>query len=172
MAKEIKLKVKKLNPNAIIPTRGTEKSSGLDLFSLKRHVLASNNIVAIETGIAIELPKNHFGLIAERSGFSLTNGLVLKAGVIDEDYRGEIKVILQNASDYPVTIPAGQKFAQLLILPNILVEVIDTDKELSETERGTAGFGSTDSTPLTIVSNGLAGPGTVTPTTTLHIKNK
>ena len=172
MAKEIKLKVKKLNPNAIIPTRGTEKSSGLDLYSLKRHVLASNNVVPIETGIAIELPKNHFGLIAERSGFSLTNGLVLKAGVIDEDYRGEIKVILQNASDYPFTIDAGQKFAQLLILPNILVEIVDTDKELSKTERGTAGFGSTDGPALTLVSDGTVGPGTISPSVPLSIKNK
>lgn len=140
--RNISLKIKKLVPTAVIPTRGTEKSVGLDLYSIKRYVIASNNIVAIETGISLEIPKGYFGLIAERSGFSLANGLSLKAGVIDEDYRGEVKIIMQNSSDYPVTISSGSKIAQLLLLPAVYADIDEVDK-LTDTDRGAAGFGST-----------------------------
>jgi len=141
--KKLTLKVKKLVPNAVVPSKAYDLDAGLDLTIIKKEVMSSNTIRACSTGIALEIPEGYYGQVKERGGFSLENTLTLKAGVVDAAYRGEVKVIFQNTGDYPVTIPAGTKVAQLVLhaVPMVDVEVVT---ELTESDRGTKGFGSSD----------------------------
>ena len=137
------LKVKRLSKEAVLPTKSYKYAAGFDLYALKAEKIAANGIKAISTGIAVEIPIGFYGQIFERSGFSLKSTLTRKAGVIDSDYRGEIKVIMQNSGAYPETVEAGQKFAQLVILPIPTLQVEEVE-ELSNTDRGEKGFGSSD----------------------------
>lgn len=137
------LKFKKLRKEAKSPEKGTPFAAGIDLFSSVKVRLNSNNVVKIPTGIAFEIPEGFFGKIEERSGFSSQNTLVLKAGVIDSDYRGEILLVFQNCGDAPIVVDAGTKLAQMTLHPVPSVTIEETD-ELNETVRGTDGFGSTD----------------------------
>lgn len=144
--KILEIKFKKLNKEAILPTKATPTDAGLDLYAIKRKKIASNNVVAIETGIAMELPIGYYAQIFERSGYSLNNTLKIKAGVVDNGYRGEIKVIMQNCGDYPVEILPKTKIAQIVLLPVPEIEVLEVE-ELSDTTRGEKGFGSSDNQP-------------------------
>ena len=94
----------------------------------------------VSTGIAIQLPEGCYGQIAPRSGLSM-KGIDVGAGVIDEDYRGEIKVLLRNSSDEEVRLDSSERIAQLLVLPVMYPEVV-TGEPLESTERGDKGFGS------------------------------
>lgn len=143
--KKLTLKVKKLVPSAVVPSKAYDSDAGLDLTIIKKETISSNTIRACSTGIALEIPGGYYGQVNERSGFSLENTLTLKAGVVDSAYRGEVKVIFQNTGDYPVTIPAGTKIAQLVlhVVPVINVEVVN---ELTDSDRGVKGFGSSDKT--------------------------
>ena len=139
------LKVKLLRDNAKPPHRAHELDAGLDLFSAQdTFTLAPHCKGAVVTGVAVEIPPNHVGLVFVRSsiGFNLNTTLSNSVGVIDSDYRGEISVSLTNHGKKSVTINEGDKFAQLVIAPVLLpdVEVVD---ELSDTVRGEGGFGST-----------------------------
>lgn len=140
--------IKKLNPNAIIPTRGSAFAAGYDLYA---HLPSNTTIeikphetVKIGTGIAISLPDHTFGAIAARSGLATKQGLAPanKLGIIDEDYRGEIIVALHNHSNETRYIENGDRIAQLIVIPYIPVnlEIVD---ELEQTDRGDGGFGST-----------------------------
>jgi len=135
------LKVKKLRSDAFLPVRKREGDAGLDLYSVEEVVLKPNEWVAVPTGIAVEIPKGHFGLIKDRSGLALKHALHCLAGVVDENYRGEVKVVLINLGRKEVKLPKGTRIAQLLIVPYLRVEVEEV-KELSDTERGEKGFGS------------------------------
>ncbi len=136
------IKVKKLDNSAILPIKGSEKAAGYDLCSNENFILSAGERKAIGTGIALAIPIGHYGRIAPRSGLAFKNGLDVLAGVIDEDYRGEIKVILLNTSDSNFTSYKGDRIAQLIIEtishPEVQ-EVIDLD----ETIRADGGFGST-----------------------------
>lgn len=105
-----------------------------------------NSIITINTGLSFEIPEGYVGIIKERSGFAFQYRILVKGGVIDSDYRGEIKIIIENVSDYPIIIDARTSVAQILILelPSVILVDVDADEELSDTERGTAGFGSTN----------------------------
>lgn len=141
----MKIKIKKLNGKAVIPTYGTEYSAGADLYNLDTPVAVPSHATAlIHTGIAVEIPEGYCGLIFARSGLATKRGLAPanKVGVIDADYRGEIMVALHNHTESEAVVEAGERVAQLAIVPFLKAEYELSD-ELSDTVRGAGGFGST-----------------------------
>lgn len=140
------MKIKKLNEKATIPTRGSERAAGYDLYAcLDEAVLIKpHETVKVGVGIAIELPENTFGGIFARSGISTKEGLrpANCVGVVDEDFRGEVTVAVHNDNKEDRIVTNGEKIAQLLVVPYISVDLEEVD-ELSTTERGTNGFNST-----------------------------
>lgn len=140
------VKIKKLSSNATIPIIGTNNSAGYDLVACidKDIIIQPNEIILVPTGIAIEIPNGYFGMVCSRSGLACKYGIyILNApGIIDSDYRGEIKCILHNCSNNAFILKNGTKMAQLLIMKHEIVNWIETDN-LSDTNRGTNGFGST-----------------------------
>lgn len=138
------MRVKKLHPDAVIPIRATEGSVGYDLCSLDKITIAGHGTRAcIPTGISLVIPNGCYGRIAPRSGLAFKFGINVGAGVIDPDYRGEIKVILFNHGENDFVINQGDKIAQLILEKVETPEVIEVES-LDETERGENGFGSTD----------------------------
>ena len=141
-----KINIKKLDPRAITPTYGSEFAAGADLYALTDQEVTINpsETVLIHTGISMEIPQGFGGFIFARSGLASKKGLAPanKVGVIDADYRGEIMVALHNHSAVPVQITSGERIAQLVIMPFEAAEFIECE-ELSETVRGSGGFGST-----------------------------
>lgn len=144
----MKVNIKKLSGKAIIPSYGSECAAGADLYACidDEVTLNPHETALIPTGIALELPVGYVGLIYARSGLATKKGLAPanKVGVIDCDYRGEIKVSLHNHSQSPQTVAVGERIAQLVITPYITAEFVSKD-ELSDTARGAGGFGSTGS---------------------------
>ncbi len=141
----MKIRVKKLNENAVLPTYGTEYSAGADLYNLDDAITVEpHSTVLVHTGIAAEIPEGYCGLVFARSGLATKRSLAPanKVGVIDADYRGEIMVALHNHSDKPQTVEAHERIAQLAIVPFLKAEYELSD-ELSDTVRGAGGFGST-----------------------------
>ena len=138
------LKIKKLVPNAILPSRATPQSAGYDLYSSEGYVLLPGHRVVVSTGIQVQLPPGVYGRIAPRSGLAVKHGLGVGAGVIDADYQGEIKVVLFNHDlrNYFVIRP-GYRIAQLLLEYVSTPEVEEVQEFDTVTERGTGGFGST-----------------------------
>lgn len=141
-----RLKVKKLSPNARIPTRATEHSAGYDLYSCIEAPLLvpARGRVSVPTGIALEIEDGFAGFVFGRSGLGIRYGLVPSnaVGVVDSDYRGEIVVGLSNHSDYDYFIQPYERIAQLIIQPALSPEIVECG-ELSDTVRGSGGFGST-----------------------------
>ena len=141
----MKVNIKKLTPEAILPTYGTEYSAGADLYnSGEAVVVPPHTTVIIHTGIAMEIPVGYCGLVFARSGLATKRGLAPanKVGVIDADYRGEIMVALHNHSDIEVSVEHGERVVQLAIVPFLKADFEICD-DLSDTMRGTGGFGST-----------------------------
>lgn len=140
------IKIKKLNKNAIIPTKGSNDAAGVDLYACTDTmiVIAPHQTVKVGTGLAMELPHGYFGAIYARSGLATKQGLrpANCVGVIDEDYRGEFIVALHNDTDMPQMINPMERIAQLVVMPYLSVSFNEVD-DLSETERGNGGFGST-----------------------------
>jgi dUTP pyrophosphatase len=141
------MKIKKLNTQAIIPTRGSEEAAGWDLYAClekDEELIMPKASAMIGTGIAVAIPDGYFGGLYARSGLACKQGLrpANCVGVIDSDYRGEIKVCLQNDSDNWQKVINGERIAQLIIQPyeNVSMEEVD---ELDDTERGEGGFGHT-----------------------------
>lgn len=141
-----KIPVKKLKPNAILPTYGSVEAAGADLYAcLEAPVeIAPGKTAFIPTGIAMELPRGYAGLAYARSGLACKKGLAPanKVGVIDSDYRGPITVVLFNHGSEPVTVTHGERIAQMVITPVITPAYVQTD-DLTDTDRGQGGFGST-----------------------------
>ena len=140
------IKIKKLSENAIIPVLGTTNSAGYDLSACTNVDISinPNEIVLIPTGIAMEIPEGYFGMICSRSGLAIKYGIhVLNSpGIIDSDYRGEIKCILHNSSNNIFTVQNGSRIAQLIVMKYENIKLVETET-LSETNRGFNGFGST-----------------------------
>ena len=140
------IRVKKLSPKAILPTYGSSEAAGADLYAcLEESVtIQPGETVFIPTGIALEVPKGCAGLVYARSSMGAKRGLAPanKVGVIDSDYRGEIKVVLLNHGKVPQTVEHGERVAQFLITP-VLTPQYEEVEELTDTDRGTGGFGST-----------------------------
>ena len=138
------MRFKKLTTTAITPTRGSPGAAGLDLYADEDAFIVDYASIMVGTGIAVEVPEGYVGLVFLRSsmgktGVSLTNSV----GVIDSDYRGELKLCLTysigNGGHF---IKQGDRIAQLVVVPAPTFDLIEVD-ELSETQRGTGGFGST-----------------------------
>ena len=142
----MKVRIKKLNERAVIPTYGSAGSAGGDLYSAEENdiTVASGQTAFIGTGLAVEIPQGLVGLVYARSGLACKKGLAPanKVGVIDSDYRGEIKVALYNHGKEPQTVAKGERIAQLVIAPFVFAEYEETD-DLSDTARGEGGVGST-----------------------------
>lgn len=140
------INLKKLTKTAIIPTRGSSQAAGYDLYAdIDEPVTIEPHMTEmIHTGIAIEIPDGYFGAIFARSGLAAKQGLRLAncTGVCDSDYRGEYMVALHNDSIITRTVNPGERIAQLIVMPYLHVEFNETD-ELTSTERGGGGFGST-----------------------------
>lgn len=136
------LSFKKLDPTAVLPTRGSSSSAGLDLYSIAAVTLKPQERCLIPTGLAVAIPEGFYGRLAPRSGLATTNGLDVMAGVIDADYRGEIGCLLYNAGAEIVSLPARTKICQLIIEKIITPDAVWVDS-LSDTGRGSGGFGST-----------------------------
>lgn len=144
----VKMKIKKLNERAIVPTYGTVFSAGADLYACESEqiTIPAGEARLVHTGIAMEIPQGYVGLIYARSGLATKRGLAPanKVGVIDSDYRGEIMVALYNQSGVEQTVDIGERIAQIVFTRYDMAdfEVVD---ELDSTERGAGGFGSTGS---------------------------
>ena len=140
------MNVQLLRAGATVPTYGTEFSAGADLYACLESpvIIQPGQTGAIPTGIAIEVPVGYAGLVYARSGMATKRDLAPanKVGVIDSDYRGELLVMLHNHGSSPQTICHGERMAQLVITPVLtpMFTVVDT---LSQTQRGSGGFGST-----------------------------
>lgn len=140
------LNVTKLVPHANLPARSTPGAAGYDLFSIDNYVVLPGRRVVVSTGISVQLPPGTYGRVAPRSGLAVKHGLDTLAGVIDPDYTGEIKVVLQNLDmNQPFVIRPGYRIAQLILEKYETVEVNEIPSENTGlvTERGAAGFGST-----------------------------
>jgi dUTP pyrophosphatase len=148
------LKVRLLYPDSCLPRRATPGSAGLDLYAWLPSVgvfrtayeLSTGERHLFQTGIAVEIPEGFEGQIRPRSGLALRLGLTVlnSPGTIDSDYRGEVKVLLVNLSNQRVTVPHRSAIAQLVIAPVVTPRVC-VIQQLSATERGAGGFGSTGS---------------------------
>ena len=142
----ITIKVRKLDPRAVLPSRGSPYSAGADLRACMDAPIsvAPGETVFIHTGLTAEIPEGYAGFVFARSGLASKSGLAPanKVGVVDSDYRGEYMVALLNHSDKPVTVSPGDRVDQLVVMPVAFTDFVETD-ELTETERGAGGFGST-----------------------------
>jgi len=136
------LRVKKLNQNATLPTRGSGGAVGYDLYSTEELVVPPAHRALVGTGIAIVLPVGVYGRVAPRSGLAVKHGIQVGAGVIDPDYTGEIKVVLFNHGDKDFEVKKGDRIAQL-ILERCETPEVEEVGEVKDTERGSKGFGST-----------------------------
>ncbi len=142
----VKVNLKKLNKNAIIPTRGSVSSAGYDLYACigDSVEIKPGETVKIPTGLAIEIPEGYVGLIFARSGLSINKNIAPanKVGVCDSDYRGEYIVALKNGGDSTYIVKNKDRVAQLVVVPFLDVEFKEVEN-LTETKRGGNGFGST-----------------------------
>ncbi len=142
----MKINIKKLSASAKLPERGSAYAAGYDLFAdIQEAVeIAPHTTYMVNTGVAMEIPEGYWGGIFARSGLSAKEGLrpANCVGVVDADYRGPICVALHNDGEVARTITPGQKVAQMVVVPFLAVEFEEVS-ELSDTVRGTGGFGST-----------------------------
>jgi dUTP pyrophosphatase len=136
----------KLNPDAIVPTYAHDLDAGADLYAYETVTIYPGERHAIRTGVAIDIPKGHVGLVHSRSGLAANKGVaVLNApGTIDSGYHGEIKVILYNSDPYlPVEIKFGDRIAQIVLQEFKHMNFDIVESFVSKTDRGSGGFGST-----------------------------
>lgn len=145
----MEIKIKKLNENAIIPTRGSEQAAGYDLYACtdERILINPHKTVKVGTGLSIEIPDGYFGAIFARSGLATKRGIRPSncVGVCDSDYRGEYIVDLHNDTNGIKMIEPNERIAQLIVMPYLSVDFKEVN-ELSDTNRGVGGFGSTGRT--------------------------
>lgn len=138
----MKLKIKKINSNAVIPKYAHEGDAGFDLSSVEEYLLSPGKKILIKTGLQMEIPSGFFGSIRDRSGLAYKNGIHVLAGVVDSGYRGEVGVILVNHGEEDFKINVGDRIAQMIIHPHETPEIEEAE-DTSETSRGEGGFGST-----------------------------
>ena len=137
------LRFKKLDERAVLPHRGSVLAAGLDVCSIEDIELEPKQRTMAKTGLSVAIPIGFYGRIAPRSGLASKHGLDVLAGVIDSDYRGEIRCLLYNTGDETIKLSAGSKICQL-ILEQIITPEAAWATDLDETARGAGGFGSTD----------------------------
>jgi dUTP pyrophosphatase len=140
----IELPIKRLRPDAAIPSHAYAGDAGLDLVSCERVVLAPGDRATVSTGIALAVPDGYAGFVQPRSGLASKQGIAIvnSPGLIDSGYRGEVRVVLLNTDrERTFVAEAGDRIAQLVVLPLPRIEAVEVD-ELPESERGVRGFGS------------------------------
>lgn len=140
----MRLRVRRLHPDAQLPTRAHPDDAGLDLRALHAITLAPGERAQVPTGLALELPSGHAGWVVPRSGLAHRHGIALvnAPGLIDPGYRGEVRVLLLNTDrSHTVMLDAGDRIAQLVVGPVALPAVVEADV-LSDSSRATGGFGS------------------------------
>jgi len=138
------LRVRRLHPLAVLPTRAYDGDAGFDLRALEPATLTPGERATVRTGLALELPEGHAGLVLPRSGLAARHGMTLAnaPGLVDAGYRGELRVLLLNTDpDAPFTVAPGDRIAQLVLVRVETPEIEERD-ELSASERGLGGFGS------------------------------
>lgn len=138
----MKIKVKKLDKDAKLPTHGHPGDAGMDFYCLEDTVFLAGEQTRVHTGIAIEIPEGHVGLIWDKSSISFNKGLKVMGGVIDASFRGEIVMSMLNVGKKEVTLEKGYKLAQMLIQKFEHCDIVEVD-EISETVRGEGREGST-----------------------------
>ena len=134
----------KLRDDAVLPARANDGDAGVDLSACESLTIGPGERAVVGTGLAVEIPPGHAGLVVPRSGLALRHGLstVNAPGVIDAGYRGEVRVILLNTdTEHPFTVEPGMRIAQLLVVPVALVDVVEV-VEVTASARGEGGFGS------------------------------
>jgi dUTP pyrophosphatase len=140
----VELRIARLNPEAVLPTRAHDGDAGLDLFACEAAHLGPGERWSVGTGIAVEIPEGHAGFVLPRSGLAKKHGIALvnSPGLIDSGYRGEIRVLLLNTDPAEIfRVEPGDRIAQLMIVPIALAEPVEA-AELAESSRGDGGFGS------------------------------
>jgi len=142
MDTKIKIKAKKLHPEAVIPGYAHPGDAGMDLYSVEDIIIKPGERALVATGLSMELPAGYVALIWDKSGLAAKSGIKTMAGVIEYTYRGEYKIVMLNTSKENFEVKKGQKIAQMLVQPIMTAEVEEA-KELSDTSRGAGGFGST-----------------------------
>ncbi len=141
----MRLAIRRLDPDARLPTQAHHGDAGFDLYALEAGTIPAGERAAVATGIAIELPERHAGLVLPRSGLAAEHGIALvnAPGLIDQGYRGEVRVLLLNTDpDKDFSYRAGDRIAQLIITRVEVPDIVEV-AELAETKRGEGGFGST-----------------------------
>jgi dUTP pyrophosphatase len=141
------LRVRRVDPRAVLPTRAYPGDAGLDLYALDDAELGPGERASVRTGIAVQIPEGHAGLVLPRSGLARRHGIsvVNAPGLIDAGYRGEVEVLLLNTDrSAPFSIAAGDRIAQLVIVGVHAPQVLEV-QELALSERGSGGFGSSGS---------------------------
>ncbi len=139
------LRVRRLSDNAKLPARASSGDAGLDLYATEAARLEPGERASVGTGIAVEIPEGHAGLVLPRSGWAARHGIALvnAPGLIDAGYRGEVRVLLLNTDrTEPFEVAEGDRVAQLLVVQFAVVEPVEAET-LAESERGEGGFGST-----------------------------
>lgn len=138
------LKVFLRSEKAKVPTRGSVLAAGYDLYSAEEAVIPAQGQGLVATDISVIVPEGTYGRVAPRSGLAVKHGISTGAGVIDADYRGEVKVVLFNHSQKDFEIKAGDRIAQLVLERIVNAEIaVISKEELDNTDRGEGGFGST-----------------------------
>lgn len=138
----MKLKIKKVHPDAKLPNYATEGDAGMDLFTLEEVKVVPGEIARVRSGVAMEIPDGYVGLCWDKSGLSMNHGIKVLAGVIDSGFRGELVMAVINLGKETYTFEKGHKVMQMLIQKVEHVKIEDVGN-LSETKRGEGGFGST-----------------------------
>src|SRR3989338_3586474 len=138
---KVKVKIKKIHPEAKIPIYATEGSAAFDLYSIEERIILPGETAKIQTGICLEIEQGYCWQFWDRSGLA-AKGIFKRGGLVDSDYRGEFFVILQNSTAENYKIEKGDRIAQVIIVP-IMQAQFEEVSELSETKRGTSGFHST-----------------------------
>ena len=142
----IQLKVKLLHEDGKVPTYGSEFSAGMDLYSSEDKVIPAHSTILVSTGISVSWSgddaQHYYLRIAPRSGLAFKNGLFVNAGVVDYDYRGEVKVVMYNSKENDFEVKKGDRIAQCILEKIIRPQILQVE-ELDITERGEGGFGST-----------------------------
>ncbi|MFH1781475.1 MAG: dUTP diphosphatase [Patescibacteria group bacterium] len=138
----MKLLVQKIDKDAKLPAFALPGDAGMDIFVNEEYTLKPGERYLFSTGIKIAVPEGHVGLVWDKSGLAVKQGLKTMAGVVDEGYRGELKILVINLDEEAIKVEKHSKVAQMLIQKKETVEVEEVE-ELNETDRGEGGFGST-----------------------------
>jgi dUTP pyrophosphatase len=138
----MKVKVKKLNPAAVIPTKAHPTDAGFDLVASKTTTIPANGRALIPTDIAMAIPEGYYGMVVGRSGNTIKRGLVGMTGVVDAGYRNGIGIMAFNLTNEDIIIKQGERAGQIVLTPILQCELDEVDA-LDDTDRGTGGYGST-----------------------------